>query len=165
MKVHANRAFPVSASRLWKVAVEKYGDSETWDRSVHAARAVPDAKQVDGVEHSAFEFETSFGQLTVQILDVRRDGEGGVMVYTITEGLPGVVRDGHSTWTILGDGPERSTLNIDVVLMTNPLGTVLSPLLKIMFSRADGQMVDDLYDYLVTGAPSAAKKKAIAKRT
>jgi hypothetical protein len=37
--------------------------------------------------------------------------------------------------------------------------------LEMMFSRADRQMVDDLYDYLVTGAPSDAKKKAIAKRT
>jgi hypothetical protein len=165
MKVHITRSFPVSASRLWKVAVEGYADSETWDRSVHGSEVVPDAKPVDGVEHSAFEFETSFGQLTVQILDVRRDGEGGVMVYTITEGLPSVVREGRSTWTISSDGPERSTLNIDVVLMTNAVGTVLSPLLKMMFSRADGQMVDDLYDYLVTGAPSAAKKKAIAKRT
>lgn len=165
MKVHVTRSFPVAASRLWEVAVEQYGDSETWDRSVHGSRPVPDAQPVDGVEHSAFQFETSFGQLTVQMLDVRRDDEGGVMVYTITEGLPGVVRDGHSTWTISGDGPDRSTLNIDVVLMTNPVGTVLSPFLKLIFSRADGQMVDDLYDYLVTGAPSAAKRKAIAKHS
>lgn len=164
MKVHVTRSFPVPASRLWEVAVEKYADSETWDRSVHGSRVVPDTKQVDGVEHSMVEFDTAFGQLTVQILGVRRSGEGGAMVYTIVEGLPGAIRDGNSTWTISSDGPERSMLNIDVLLMTNLVGTVLSPIMKMMFSRADKQTLDDLYDYLVTGAPSKAKKKAIAKR-
>ena len=165
MEVHLVRSFPVAASRLWEVAVEGYANSDTWDRSVHRARPVPDAKRVERVEHSAFVFETSFGQLTIQILDARRHGDGGVMVYTIVEGLPSVVRDGRSTWTISSDGPDKSTLNIDVDLKTNLVGTVLSPIMKKMFSRADTQMVDDLYDYLVTGTPSDAKQKAQAKRS
>jgi hypothetical protein len=87
------------------------------------------------------------------------------MVYTIVEGLPGVVRDGRSTWTISSDGPDKSTLNIDVRLETNLVGTILSPIMKLFFGRADGQMVDDLYDYVVTGTPSDAKQKAKAKRS
>ena len=86
------------------------------------------------------------------------------MTYTITEGLPGIVSDGHSTWTVLSDGPDQSTLNIDVELEPNFLGTVVSPMLKMMFRRGDKQEIDDLYDYLVTGTPSAAKQKANAKQ-
>jgi hypothetical protein len=160
MKFHLTRSFPVPASRLWEVAVEGFADSETWDRSVHSATPVPDARQVEGVEHSAVVFETTFGRLTVEILDVRRDGDGGVMTYTIVEGLPGIVRDGRSIWTITSDGQDTSTLNIDVALETNAIGTIVSPILKLVIGRGDKQVVDDLYDYLVTGAPSKAKKKA-----
>jgi hypothetical protein len=127
MEFHLTQSFPVAASRLWEVAVEKYADSETWDRSVHSGRPMSDAKQVEGVEHSATVFETNFGQLTVQILEARRHGDGGVMVYTIAEGLPSIVRDGRSTWSISSDGPDKATLNIDVVLDTNLIGTVVSP--------------------------------------
>ncbi len=164
MKLHLTQSFPVPASRLWEVAVENYPDSETWDRSVHSAIPVADARPVDGIDHSAFFFDTSFGQLTVQILDARRDGDGGVMTYTIAEGLPSMVRGGHSTWTIASDGPDKATLDIDVELTTNFMGTVVSPLLKMMFRRGDRQMIDDLYDYLVTGTPSVAKQKAQARR-
>ena len=164
MELHLTHSFPVAASRLWGVAVEQFGDSEKWDRSIHGGRAVSDAKPVDGIEQSAFVFDTAFGQLTVQILDVRRDGEGGVMVYTISEGLPFVVRDSRSTWTISSVGPDMSTLGIDVVLSTNVIGTVVSPLLRMMFRRGDKQMINDLHDYLVTSVPSVAKQKAVAKR-
>jgi hypothetical protein len=34
----------------------------------------------------------------------------------------------------------------------------------MVFLRGDKQMVADLYEYLVTGRPSAAKQKAKAKR-
>lgn len=164
MEFHLTHSFPVAASRLWEVAVEDYADSEKWDRSVHRGRPVPDAKRVDGIEHSAFAFDTSFGQLTVQILNVRRESDGGVMTYTITEGLPWMVRGGHSTWSISSDGPDNATLNIDVELTTNLVGTVMSPLLRMMFLRGDKQMIADLHDYLVTGAPSVAKQKADSKQ-
>lgn len=163
MEVHLTQAFPVSASRLWDVAVTRYADSEVWDRSVHSSSIVPDGTQIDGVEHSRIAFDTSFGHLTVQILDVRREGVGGVMVYTIAEGLPSVIREGSSTWTITSDGPDRSVLTVDVVLTTTPMGTLVSPVMKAMFRRGDKQMIADLHAYLVTGEPSAAKRKAVAK--
>lgn len=163
MEFHVAQSFPVPVSHLWRIAVEGYADSATWDRSVHSSRPLPEAKQIDGIEHSAFVFDTSFGELTVQIVDVRRGGEGGVMSYTIVEGLPRIVRGGLSTWTFSGDGPDMSSLNIDVELTTNVVGTLASPILKMMFSRADRQMVDDLYHYVVTGTPSDAKQKATSK--
>jgi hypothetical protein len=164
LKFHLTHSFPVAASRLWQVAVEEYGDSEMWDRSVHSGRPVPDAKPVDGIDQSAFLFDTSFGQLTVQFLDVRRDGEGGVMAYTISDGLPSVVTGGRSTWTIRSVGPDESMLTIDVALTTNAIGTIVSPLLKMIFRRGDKQIISDLHSFLVTGTPSAAKQKATAKR-
>ena len=164
MKFHLTRSFPVPASRLWQVAVEEYADSGEWDRSVHSCQPVPDAKEIDGIDHSRFVFETSFGRLTVQILEASREGDGGVMSYTIADGLPGMIRDGRSVWTISSAGPDKSTLNINVELATNSIGLVVSPILKMIFLRGDKQLVDDLYDYLETGAPSEAKQKAIAKR-
>lgn len=86
------------------------------------------------------------------------------LAYTIAEGLPGIVRDGLSTWTISSDGPENSRLNIDVDLETIFIGTFVSPILKMMFRRAGGQIIEDLYHYSVTGTPSEAKQKATAKR-
>lgn len=163
MKFHLTRSFPVPVSRLWQVAVEEYANSGEWDRSVHSCQPVPDAKEIDGIDHSRFVFETSFGRLTVQILEARREGDGGVMAYTIVEGLPGIIREGRSVWAMSSAGPDKSTLNINVALATNFIGTVVSPILKMMFLRADKQMVDDLHDYLATGAPSAAKQRANAK--
>jgi hypothetical protein len=164
MEFHLTHSFPIPAARLWGVVVDNYVNSAEWDRSVHRGSPVLDSNPIDGIEHSAWVWETTFGQLTVQILDVHREGEGGVMAYTISEGLPGIVQDGLSTWTISSDGPVNSRLNIDVDLTTNFIGTVVSPILRMMFRRADGQMIDDLYHYSVTGTPSKAKQKAIAKR-
>lgn len=164
MQFHLTHSFPVPASRVWEVAVEGFGDYETWDRSVHRGRPVPNSNPIDGIEHSAFLFDTAFGQLTFQILEIRRDGNGGVMRYTIAEGLPFVVRDGRAVWTISSAGSDQATLNIYVALNTNFLGTVASPFLKMMFRRGDKQLLEDMHDYLVTGTPSAAKLKAIAKR-
>ena len=163
MKFHLTRSFPVPASRLWQVAVEEYADSSEWDRSVHSSQPVPGAKEIDGIDHSRFVLETSFGRLTVQILEARREQDGGVMSYTIVDGLPGIIRDGRSVWTMSSAGPHKSTLNIKVALATNFIGTVVSPILKMIFLRGDKQMVDDLYDYLVTGIPSAAKQRTTAK--
>jgi len=149
----------VPASRLWEVVVERYADAETWDRTIHIGRPVPDSKPVDRMEHSGWVWETTFGQLTVQIPEARREGDGGVMAYTIAEAyLPScatAAQPGRST----SEGPDEARLDIDVEIII-----VFSPMMKMMFGRADRQMVDDLYDYLVTGMPSAAKQKASAKR-
>ena len=42
--------------------------------------------------------------------------------------------------------------------------TETAPALRMMFRRADGQIIEDLYHYSVTGTPSEAKQKATAKR-
>lgn len=60
VKFDLSRSFPVSASRLWEVAVEEMADYPIWDRSVRSGAPVPDAKQVDGIEISAWVWETAF---------------------------------------------------------------------------------------------------------
>ena len=164
MKFHLTRAFPLPAAQLWNGAVEDFADAALWDRSVVGVEPVRRSRRAGGPQAAAYTFQTTFGAIRIEILEVRRDGDGGTMTYTIAEGLPAMVRTGRSIWTISSDGPDDSTFRIDVELLTNSVGTIMSPLLKPMLRRADRQVLDDLYAYLVTGEPSMAKQKADAKR-
>ena len=114
VKFHLTNSFPAPASRLWEVAVETLPTLQRGTGQFTVAGLCPTPIRLTALSTLRSSFETTCGQLTVQILNVHRDGNGGVMTYTISEGLPPIVRDGRSTWTISSAGPDKATLDIDV---------------------------------------------------
>ena len=154
------------ADRVWEILDGEFAQVGHWastiDHSTSNLQIVPDA---GGAAQGRVCAVPGFGTTDERV--TRRDAASKSFAYSVSsEKLPGFVKGTEIGWSVQPGGPTSSVVRWEMTLHTSGImGALAGPMMKMRFSGIADRTLDDLRMYALTGRPSDAKQKAMARRT
>jgi len=161
MTFERNILLNVSIEQAWQLLGPDYGKACEWAPGVHGSSLVGKTATGDTPTHRAC--ATDFGDIKEQVTEYAP--ENYALAYVVTEGFPGMIKEGRNRWQLHQEGPNRTRLTMNMTINTGGLiGTLMRPLMKMQLGKVADQAVEGFKAYVETGKPSKAKTKEAKKR-
>ena len=154
-----------SADRVWQIMAKEFIDISHWARDVNDSyENLSVTTKYEGAPTGARFCEVSgMGKLEEHILHFDAD-KREITWNANSDKIPSFVKGLQNAWTI--KQIDETTTQITTILtatLTGFLGTIMSPLMKLNFSKLMKGILEDLITYAETGNVSPTKKKQIKK--
>ena len=160
MDFHREITLDVPIDRAWQLLGPRFGQACEWAPGVHGSGI---AAENDAGHPTQRACATDFGDIKERITDY--DPDEYRLAYTVTEGFPGMIKEGRNRWQLHPAGRDKTRLTMDMTINTGGVfGTVMRPLMRMQLNKLATQAVEGFKTYVETGQPSAAKRKEADKR-
>ena len=148
------------AGDVWRILAHDFADAAAWNSLMkHSApnlhADVPTGATVGGRVFEARGLGTVTEVITV--FDQAR------MQLTYRPDKPAAVRDLTNSWSVVGTGPDATTVTMTARFDARGPAQLLSPLVARLLARSGETMLADVRTFLETGGPSPAKQKTTEK--
>jgi Polyketide cyclase / dehydrase and lipid transport len=86
------------------------------------------------------------------------------LAYTVTEGMPGMVKTATNSWKLSKSDEQNTHLQIQMEFIFQGLmGTLMLPFMKLKLNALANHMIEDFAFYTENGKPHPRKIKAMTK--
>ena len=160
MDFHREIIIDKPITEAWELLGPQYGRACEWAPGVHGSGVL--AESSDG-RPTARACATDFGDIKERV--TAYDPSQYLLEYEVTEGFPGMIKEGRNRWQLHEASPGKTRLTMDMTINTGGLvGTVMRPMMRMQLNKVATQAVEGFKTYAETGQPSAAKRKEAKKR-
>lgn len=152
------------ADRVWEVLADEFVDVANWVSGLRGSSPNPRATEVpDGAPAGGRVCEVPGLGFTDERIIIFDPAQRRIGYSVDAEKIPSFVTGMHNVWTLTPDGPDRTTVRQELRAdVHGVLGTLMTPLLRLQFSRLLSTIREDLRSYAETGTVSARKAAELA---
>ncbi|MEO1050145.1 MAG: SRPBCC family protein [Bacteroidota bacterium] len=92
------------------------------------------------------------------------DPQNHYLAYTVTKGLPGIMREARNSWKLDPIGSSRTRLNMKATIVPKGLlANMMKPMIKLQFGNMTKKITEEFKYYVENGEPHPRKLKAQIK--
>jgi hypothetical protein len=152
-----------SADEVWRVVAHEFDRIGSWATAVPVSRASDDGPELTGCPVWGRTCQTSMGMFPeVQERIVAYDEAHRTLTYEPIGGTPGFIATARNTWRVVAVDERRSEVSFAAVVTAHGIaGPLLAVAMRLMLTRAGGQVLDDLSDYVEHGRPTPRKQRQL----
>ena len=160
MDFHREITIDRPIDEAWELLGPQYGKACEWAPGVHGSGVL--ATSADG-QPTARACATDFGDIKERV--TAYDPDRYLLEYEVTEGFPGMIKEGRNRWQLHPAGPGKTRLTMDMTINTGGLmGAIMKPMMKMKLNATADDAVAGFKHYVETGRASKAKLKEAKKR-
>lgn len=166
LNINVTEEIRANADHTWSIVGHQFDDIGAWAAGVSSSQPITGATPPSPSAPSGgrvCQVGKPLGTLHEQL--VSYDDSARRLVHTVTsEKMPGPVDDLTLTWTVVSDGPNASTTQVNIAANLSGIGgAIMGPMLKRQFTKNMTNLLSDLRVYAETGRQSPEKRDALAK--
>lgn len=153
-----------SADAVWNILGPNYANAGDWASAVFISQPKTGTPKVAGAPVEGRTCETSLGPFTESI--VAYDEDKRYVAYSASGAkMPGFMRSLTNAWTVTPVGPNRCNVSMELNAdIAPPFNILMGWMMKLQFSGALTDSIEDLKYYAETGKQSAKKLAADASK-
>ena len=87
------------------------------------------------------------------------DPENHYLAYTVTRGLPGIMKEAKNRWRLTSIGINKIRLNMHGTIIPRGLTNLMKSMIKIQFGNMTKKIVEEFKYYVEKGVPHPRKLK------
>ncbi|MBV6646132.1 MAG: SRPBCC family protein [Cyclobacteriaceae bacterium] len=145
----------------WNVIGVRYTEIYKWASIVYSA----EGDGVMGINGASCDIRgcnvEGMGDIEEKLTDF--DPENHYLAYTVTKGLPGMMKEAKNSWKLTSLGSNKTRLNMKGTIVPKGLAKLMKPMIKMQFSSMTKKLVEEFKYFVENGVPHPRKLKADKK--